>query len=225
LIAFMVAMLLLLLATWSAAHGVADLYGMRGRAYLERWERQEAPPGETALADARIAFEVARFLEPRDPRLAQDFGRALEWRAFRKDSADPRARAALSQALAQFRLATILRPMWPYSWAAIASVKLRLQEFDAELARAVERAVTLGPWEPEVQLAIARVRLLGAELLPTETRNLAQLALRRTLRVQAKNVIPLAVQLGEQDLIQALAEDDERTLELLARELDKAKRL
>jgi len=104
-------------------------------------------------------------------------------------------------------------------------MKLRLQELDGGLARAVERAVTLGPWEPEVQLAVARVRLLGADLLPTETRDLAQLALRRTLRVQAKNIIPLAVQLGEQDLVQSLAENDEGTLELLEHELNKAKRL
>lgn len=224
-IAFTGATILSMLAAWSAARGIADLYGMRGRAYLERWERQATAPEETALADAHDAFAIATFLEPRDPRLAQDLGRVLEWRAFRRDPADPQVRAALREALARFRLATRLRPMWPYSWAAIASMKLRLQELDGELARAVERAVTLGPWEPEVQLAVARVRLLGADLLPTETRDLAQLALRRTLRVQAKNIIPLAVQLGEQDLVQSLAENDEGTLELLEHELNKAKRL
>jgi hypothetical protein len=149
----------------------------------------------------------------------------MEWQAFGQDPSDPPVRAALLEALAQFRLATSLRPMWPYSWAAIASTKLKLQESDGEFARAVERAVTLGPWEPEVQLAIARVRLLGAYLLSAQTLELAELALQRTLQVQPRNVIPLAVQLGEESLIQALAEGDDKTLQLLGRELKKANRL
>jgi len=216
---------LVLLAAWSIIIGIADLYGVRGRTYLERWEQQPTLPTETALADAEIAFAIATWLDPRNPHLVQDAGRALEWRALGRDPLDPKVRAELHDALAQFRLATSRRPMWPYSWAAIAAIKLKLQAFDTELERAVERAVTLGPWEPEVQLAIARIRLLGADLLPSRTRDLAQLALRRALQAQPQNIIPLAVQLGEQDLIQALATDDDSTLELLARELSKVGRL
>ena len=223
--ALLISILLLLLALASLGTSLADLYAMRGRAYLERWDHQKEPPRSEALADADGAFAIAKFLDPLNPSLHHDSARALEWHTFRRNPSGEAAQAQMLAALREFRRAARLRPMWPYTWSAIGRLKLRLDQLDEEFDTAVERAVRLGPWEPEVQLAMAEIRLLAGFRLSDQSLELTETALQRALQTQPRGVIPLAVQIGEADLIRSLIGDDERALGLLARELKKVERL
>ena len=92
---------------------------------------------------------------------------------------------------------------------------------DAVFDTAVERAVSLGPWEPEVQLAMAEIRLLAGFRLSDPSLAHTEAALQRALQNQPREVIPLAVQIGEAELIRSLIGDDEQALGLLERELEK----
>lgn len=215
----------MLLALVSLGASLADLYAIRGRAYLERWDRQKSPPRAEALADANSAFAIANFLDPLNPSLHHDWARALEWRTFRRSPSGQTAQAQMLAALGAFRRAAELRPMWPYTWSAIARLKLRLDQLDDEFDTAVERAVRLGPWEPEVLSAMAEIRLLAGFRISERSLERTEAALQRALQTQPRTVIPLAAQIGEGELIRSLIGEDEQALSLLERELEKVGRL
>lgn len=59
------------------------------------------------------------------------------------------------QALKYARRALLKKPSWPYLWDDLFLSKIRLEQIDNELTGAMERAVTLGPWEEPVQYDIA----------------------------------------------------------------------
>ncbi|MFT6909754.1 MAG: hypothetical protein ACJAS1_006481, partial [Oleiphilaceae bacterium] len=65
----------------------------------------------------------------------------------------------LNSAKKYYLQATQLRPLWPVTWASLAKVKWRLQEFDDEMLYFLERANTLGPKKAEVNILIADLGL------------------------------------------------------------------
>ncbi len=60
----------------------------------------------------------------------------------------------LNTALAHYRRATELRPLWPDNWAAIVEVKLLLSEDDAEFHTALHRTLQYGPNESRLFMAL-----------------------------------------------------------------------
>lgn len=74
------------------------------------------------------------------------------------------------QALDSARRMALIRPSWPYFWNELVRNKVALDQYDNELAGAMERAVTLGPWEEPVQSEIAFTGLDHWQQLPNEAR-------------------------------------------------------
>ncbi|MGR8999688.1 MAG: hypothetical protein ACU88J_11665 [Gammaproteobacteria bacterium] len=85
------------------------------------------------------------------------------------------------QALEYARSALQKRPSWPYLWDDLFQSKVRLKQFDNELTGAMERAVTLGPWEEPVQYDIAFDGLDEWDNLPTEARQTVLKAMEQNL--------------------------------------------
>jgi hypothetical protein len=110
-------------------------------------EAGRGKPSAEALATARVAIDEALRFEPSNPHFVEQS-------------------ALLRGSLDEFHAAALMRPGSPYVWASIAMLKLRRRELDAELYGALERAAQLGPWEPQVQLAIAQVGLAAWRRLP-----------------------------------------------------------
>lgn len=65
----------------------------------------------------------------------------------------------LNSAKEYYLQATQLRPLWPVTWASLAKVKWRLQEFDNEMLFYLAQANKLGPKKPEVNLLFADLGL------------------------------------------------------------------
>jgi hypothetical protein len=87
-------------------------------------------------------------------------------------------------ALRIVRRTLLLRPSWPYLWDDLIVNKIALQQFDRELTRAFERAVTLGPWEDAVQYDVAFMGLGSWHDLDISVQRLVVGALDRILVMQ-----------------------------------------
>jgi hypothetical protein len=88
------------------------------------------------------------------------------------------------QALEYARFALLKRPTWPYLWDDLFQSKIKLKQFDNELTSAMERAVTLGPWEIDVQEDIGFIGLDSWENLPVAAQQTVLKAMEQTFIMQ-----------------------------------------
>jgi hypothetical protein len=165
------------LAALAVPHGLADLAAFSPRQGLAQLDAGRRPPSAAEWNAARGQLQRALELDPRNPAHYETLARWYEHYAAGLPRTSAVGAAYLEQAAAHLRSALTLRPGSAYTWAALATVKTRLAQFDAELDAAITRAWTFGPREPEVQLALARISLQGAERLGASGRQTARAAL------------------------------------------------
>jgi predicted Zn-dependent protease len=180
----------------AAVRGLADADSLDARTTLAVATQTKKLPEAADLNEAISALRAAVSLEPSNPLLVEQLGRALEMSALRLGRGDPAARPSLREALAHFRTAALMRPGSPYVWTAIAGVKLRLDEMDFEFYGALQRAARLGPWEPAIQVALADIGFAGWRFLAQPGKQLVVEAVERGTRRQEKELRALAVSHG-----------------------------
>ena len=130
--------------------------------------------------------------EPSNPHFVEQVARLRELQALRLEPRDPAMREGLRQSLAQYREAAAMRPGSPYVWANIAMLKARLNDMDFEFYGALERAGRLGPWEPQVQIAMVDVGLASWSWLAKPGREWVLGALERGLLRQEPEIKRIA---------------------------------
>ncbi len=86
----------------------------------------------------------------------------LLWRSDTVEEATKRQEADFRDALDLYTRSASLRPLWPNTWAAMAMIKWRLDEFDADMLGYINNADKLGPYIPSVHVDLVR---LGFALL------------------------------------------------------------
>jgi hypothetical protein len=119
---------------------------------------------------------------------------------------DPQiAVAAARSANADFRMALAQRPTSPFSWANFALSKLSLDEKDDVLFRALARAETLGPWEPEVQQPVVFVGLAVWDRLDATQRAEVVEAMQRGAQRDPGKVAEIAKSFNRIDLFCGLS--------------------
>ncbi|WP_406828060.1 VpsP family polysaccharide biosynthesis protein [Microbulbifer sp. ARAS458-1] len=166
--------LLISLSFFAARYGLAHLEVLRVENQLRYWQKLGKVPSPASLNTTLAAIERANGLHPDNPYQLTLQARILEWRAYNNGQV---IEQDYRQALALYKEATTLRPIWPESWAEMAQVKVRLNEFDAELDQILTKADQLGPYTPAVHLVvaqsnfprIARLRPEQLSLLQTHT--------------------------------------------------------
>lgn len=173
------------LASHAALRGAADLLAFGARHGLDR----AGFPSHDAAVHARQRLLQAMRLNAHDPEHREHLARWYE------------GTAAYRLALDHYRASARARPGWPYAWAGIARAKLRLGEFDDELDNAIKNASRLGPWEPQVQLAVAAVAIEAAQSLAPEARRAAFAVMSNALKRQERAVLELAVRRGRLDIL------------------------
>ena len=196
--------LLAYLATMAAPIGLADLSAFAPRQALARAERGFPAPSDPAWARGRELLVKALALDPKNPNYAEQLAQWHERAANRFASGSPAAAAHLKQSLENFRRAAVARPGSPYTWSSIALIKVRLREIDNELAQAVTKAARFGPWEPEVQMAIADVFFTMGEGLPPEAQRAGRLMLINAVRTQDEKLMRRAEVAGRLALLCSL---------------------
>ena len=178
--------------------GVADVYGFLARSELESWQQ---PASEQQWQDALGNGLKALEFEPGNPDHLDTVGRIYLYRARSPAIDEVRRGVARINAAAYIRRALRQRPGWPYSWANLVLAKLQLKQIDAEFSHAIERAVTLGPWEPWVQLVIVEAGLSSWEQLDTHTRALIVEEIDRALKTQLQAMMAKAKRYGMLDVV------------------------
>jgi hypothetical protein len=176
----------------AAVRGLADAHYYNARTILSAAAQTKRLPEAAYLSSAQASLAEALVLEPANPLFVEQRARVHEMQAMRLPRGDPAARALLQQALGEFRAAALMRPGSPYAWAAIAALKLRLDELDFEFYGALERADRFGRWEPAVQLALADIGLASWRLLPHSARLLVLGAIARGMPRQGPELRRLA---------------------------------
>jgi hypothetical protein len=195
--------LLSILATVALRHGWADLRAFQARNFMNSLDTLAQAPGAAEWALAQARMERALALDPGEPAIAEDLGRLHEMRARAGLPGDTGADSAaeLGQALDYFNRSLARRPTSPYTWANIALVKARLGAVDAALFRAIANAALLGPWEPEVQVALAEVGFRHWGRLPKAAQETIHAAIGRGLKRQDGRLFDLALAFGRTDVM------------------------
>lgn len=179
---------LALLSVLAIQRGAGDLVAFGARHGLDR----AGLPTIEASGRARQRLERAIALDGGNPNHHEYLARWYEHAQ------------AYRHALEHYRVAVQARPGWPYAWADLARVKLRLGELDGELDKAVQQAVRLGPWERGVQLSIAQIALEAEHRFAPETRRAALGLLSNALKRNEREIEALAVRRGRLDLLCAI---------------------
>jgi hypothetical protein len=180
----------------AALGGLADAHYYNTRTILNAAAKAKRQPGAQELSSALASVSAANALEPANPLFVEQRARVHEMQALHLPRADPAARKLLKQSLDEFRAAALMRPGSPHAWAAIAALKLRLDELDFEFYGALERAARYGRWEPAVQLALADVGLASWRLLPYAAKQIVLGAIERGMRRQGAELRRLATRHG-----------------------------
>lgn len=145
------------LAALAAPRGIADLVAFSARQHIAQLEARNQLPSAAEWLDARERLQRAIELDPQNPAHYELLARWYERYATRLPRSSAVGVAYLEQSAAHLRHALAGHPGSAYAWANLATVKLRLGQFDAELDTSIARARQFGPHEPDVQLALARI--------------------------------------------------------------------
>ena len=180
----------------AALRGLADAHYTSARLTLAEGTAPNGALRAESLSAAIASLRQAMVLEPSNPLYVEQSARLEELRALQMRRGDPAANDALQLSLARYHDAVLMRPGSPYVWASIAMLKARLDLLDFEFYRALDRAARLGPWEPQVQIAMIDVGLATWPLLARPGKNAVLGALERGLLRQAPEVKRIAAAHG-----------------------------
>jgi hypothetical protein len=190
----------------AAVRGLADVHYTHARLALLGLAQAKQPPAAGEFAEVRASLREAQRFEPSNPLFVEQRARIDEMQALAMQGlvlprGDSPARTALFDSLAGWREAARMRPGSPYAWASIALLKLRLGQMDGEFYAALERAAQFGPWEPQVQIAIADAGLAAWRRLAPAAKDLVIADLERALLRQAPEVRRIAAAHGTLPLV------------------------
>jgi hypothetical protein len=183
----------LVFVIFSAARiGVADLLVKHAENEMGARPADAVRPDATALDEAYRALDRARRIAPDDPAPYENLARLALLRTDAPDIGGAKKNALLKESLAPVRRAIALCPVSPYGWAILLRIKQGLGEYDAEFRRALSRATTLGPWEPEVQPIVADAGLSAWAVLPEAEREMLREDFVRGMKRQADTMLAIA---------------------------------
>jgi len=145
-------------ALWRAQ---ADFSGREARYRLDKAILGRQAMGPQEWERTRVLLEGSLAMEPNDATYNEDLANLHFLRAAQARGDSRLLRTHYELALAQYQKAAALRPTSAYTHASIATVKLRLGQFDPDFSRALLLATRYGPWEPAVHSQVMAAGLLA----------------------------------------------------------------
>jgi len=158
--AFIVALLAGALPTayYGLTSAWSDLVLHKARWNLTQWREGTAPlPQAVELGETRNSLNRALMLTPDNPMVHEDLGYLYGIRAMKASGLPDLQKEMLSQTLAYFRSAAVLRPMSPHTWANIALANHYLGTVGPEFWEAFDRSLNYGRNEFSVQQILAEI--------------------------------------------------------------------
>jgi hypothetical protein len=184
------------LAVLAVGLSVAELAGVSARGWMRQWEEQRQSGDSRDWESAYARLSLAHGLNPLSADYSADLGRLMEWRAWHQLSAGDDGGPDRERAGRFYQQALGNRPSWGFAWAHYAENRLLAGYRDEEFRQALEKAMTLAPWEPVVQRKIAWMGMAAWDDLPPATRKSVEQSVRRTLTMESRfdDIVRLAVQ-------------------------------
>ena len=130
-----------------------DYYSVRNS--IELWSQEGQTQTLEDYENAKSSIKMARMLHSSNPLYVELTGQINEW----GNVSGLDTQQSLLSAKEQYLSATKLRPLWPVTWANLALLKWRLQEFDEEMLSYLEKADQLGPQSSEVHILYSKLGL------------------------------------------------------------------
>lgn len=137
-------------------YGSASLSFYRVKNILTEWQSEGNQQSEQQYLLAKNAIQSALHSHPNNPLYVDIIAQIYEWGAIAEYEDN---KEALAQAKQYYTKATQLRPSWPVTWASLAMIKWRSQEFDDELLDYLNQANHFGPLKPEVHILFSELGL------------------------------------------------------------------
>ncbi len=168
--------MLLSLCVFCARWGVADLLVVDALATQSLLQAKATRSG--SAIDAKEAGEViasllhAQRIDPTNPATAEHLGGAYAIDVQNKREAGSKSAIARQwpEAFEQYSRAGVLLPTSPNAWANRAWTKYYLGQIDRDLFAALQNAINMGPWEPEVQFVVIDLGFALWEVMPVDLR-------------------------------------------------------
>lgn len=171
--------------------GVADLVSGYAGSELQAWSSSAIRPDASAVDNLSRALGMAGLIAPENPDHHEHLARLALVRSGMPGISESERNLHLGYGLEHIRKAIDLRPVSPYSWVIMLQLKRQRAEYDPEFFHGLERAVTLGPWEPAVQLILADVGLSAWAALPSAEQEMVKANFARGVKRQAKQIISI----------------------------------
>ena len=182
---------------------VADIFAWQASRFVADWSQRGEVASDRAWLVAETAARRAIGVTPVATAIHYErLGRIYEWRDLNLPLGNPDAEQSRVAARDAYRRTLELRPLWPYTWARLAYVKLRLLQIDDEFDEALRQAVALGPWRVNVNKTVAEIGLIAWLELDGSQRTLVLEATERTLvlnRRAGQQVMALAARFHRVD--------------------------
>jgi hypothetical protein len=202
------AIAILACATYVAiTKGLADVYALQARTYLEASITQQSAFGREEWQSAHRTMSVALEFDSNNPLLLEEMGRICDGMASERAIVGMDALATRRRALDMFERALGQSPSSPYKWINVAIEKDRIGEFDGEALTAMNLATRLGPWEPGVQLAVAELGLTNWSFLGLSDRARVGEIIARAARNHPDQIRALATNGGRIHIICPILKD------------------
>ena len=191
-----VASLLFTLAVVAVFFSLANLAGAPVRMAMAEWEVQQRPGSEDDWQRAFSRLRLARRLNPLSADHSADLGRLLEWRAWQVAPGSRDYTWYRERADKMYMEAVNKRPSWGFGWAHLAENKFLLGNRGESFYFALDKAMTLGPWEPGVQRKVIWMGMASwpdlSETMHSNIRDTVQRAV--DLSIYTDEIVKLAIQ-------------------------------
>lgn len=134
---------------------------------------------ETGAEKALQKILTSITLRPANAEYREYLGRLYYLRALSNQDSLTKYNQYLQLAYKAHHKASQLRPQWPYSWANMALMKAKLQQYDAAFLYSIRQAIKYGPWEIASNQALVQAVFSGWKQISTPVKQQAIEALER----------------------------------------------
>lgn len=212
LLVLLVSAALLFVGVRMTAAGIASY---QAEAFLQDWTGKGTEPDPSAWTVAQDAAQRAVNLYPvANGEYFDRLGLVHSWQHFAQPYGSPDALSSRLAALDAYRASLEARPVWPNTWARLATTKLQLAVFDGEFKQALARAAELGPSRSAVQREVISTAFAAwLQLSETERERFLESARRSVAYSQreAQQVHSMATQHGVSNVLCKSLDTDIKT--------------
>jgi hypothetical protein len=207
---FLIPLLAVLLAALAGALrlGVAGSYVYHASREMSTWLASGAHPGVQTWEWVRADLEQAQAITRRMPDSEELLGVLNLVRGAQGEAGFD------AEALTHFEKALAARPTSPYSWANVVATLYRMGDTSKRFESALRNAAFLGPWEPEVQRAVADYGLAAWNDIGPAAQKSVRSIVSNGIRRNPKEMLQIAERRGRLAVACRLLPTEPRTLDV-----------